>query len=196
LPARLKCGRCRKNQPQAKFSIKQLTDARSQVKNINKIITPPVCHDCNSQQKVEIECTMCNKTKGLEAFAKSQRAKPDTARCFKCVDDQLNDTPVNEEMYEQPENAFLAPDHSKGVYPEYWSSAASSTESSSNYVSPSFSVRIPLGDTDNHRVMTSGTLSTAVAPPSVTSVAVETAVSPCLKASSAPCPSTAPQTRA
>jgi hypothetical protein len=79
---------------------------------------------------------MCSKTKGLEDFAKSQRAKPDTARCFKCVDDQLNDTPVNEEMYEQPDAAFLPPDHSKGRYPEYWSSAASSTDTSSNYVSP------------------------------------------------------------
>jgi DNA repair protein RAD7 len=148
LPEKVRCGRCHKNLPQAKYSTKQLTDARWQVKNQGRIEKPINCHHCTGQQKVEVECIMCGKTKGLDEFAKSQRAKPDTAKCYKCIEIQLADAPVDEEKYEQPETAFMAPDHSKGVYPEYWSSAASSTDASSAYVSQ-FSVRITSGSSNN-----------------------------------------------
>jgi DNA repair protein RAD7 len=78
---------------------------------------------------------MCNKIKGLEAFAKSQRNKPDTAKCFECVEAQLAMEPVNEDRYEDLDKAFVTPDHSGGRYPEYFSSATSTTGSSSTFVS-------------------------------------------------------------
>jgi DNA repair protein RAD7 len=133
LPIKIKCGRCQKNLPQAKYSTKQLTDARWQIKNSAKIYKAINCQACTGQQKVEVECTMCGKTKGLEEFAKSQRAKPDTAKCFKCIEAQLADEAVDEDRYENLENAFLPADHSNGQYPEYFSSAT--TDTSSNYVS-------------------------------------------------------------
>jgi DNA repair protein RAD7 len=130
---KIKCGRCQKNLPQVKYSIKQLTDARWQIKNSGKMYKAINCQSCTGQQKVEIECTMCGKTKGLEDFAKSQRSKPDTAKCFKCVEAQLADEAFNEDRYEDLEKAFITPDHSKGQYPEYWSAAT--TDTSSTYVS-------------------------------------------------------------
>jgi DNA repair protein RAD7 len=133
LPTKIKCGRCHKNLPQAKYSVKQLTDARWQIKNSTKIYKAINCQGCTGQQKVEIECTMCGKTKGLEEFAKSQRSKPDTAKCFKCVEAQLADEPFNEDRYEDLEKAFITPDHSNGQYPKYFSSAT--TDTSSTYVS-------------------------------------------------------------
>jgi hypothetical protein len=139
---------------------------------------------------------MCGKTKGLEEFAKSQRAKPDTAKCFKCIEMQLADEPMNEEKYEQPDTAFVAPDHSKGIYPEYWSSAASSTDTSSTYVSAILcdqSLEAVL--TFTHRVKTTGTPSTATAGTSATSVVAETVVLLCLT-TSVPCLSTVPPMRA
>jgi DNA repair protein RAD7 len=76
---------------------------------------------------------MCGKTKGLEAFAKSQRSKPDTAKCFKCVEVQLADDAFDEDRYVDVEKAFLPADHFNGHYPEYFSSAT--TDTSSTYVS-------------------------------------------------------------
>jgi hypothetical protein len=133
LPAKIKCGRCQKNLPQVKFSMKQLTDARWQIKNSSKVYKPINCHNCTGQQVVEVECTMCGKTKGLEDFAKSQRRNPDTAKCFKCVEAQLANEAFDEEKYEDPDKAFAAPDHSNGQYPEYFSAAT--TDTSSFYVS-------------------------------------------------------------
>ncbi|KAF1829910.1 hypothetical protein BDW02DRAFT_592267 [Decorospora gaudefroyi] len=132
LPEKIKCNRCSKNLPQAKYSIKQLTDARWHVKNLGSIGTTVKCQSCTGgKQVVEVECTMCGKTKGVEQFAKSQRSKPDTAKCFKCVEIQLADEPVNDEIYERPDAAFITPDHSNGNMPEYWSSATSTTASAS-----------------------------------------------------------------
>jgi DNA repair protein RAD7 len=130
---KIKCGRCYKNLPQVKYSTKQLTDARKQIKDSGKILKAINCHSCTGQQKVEIECTMCGKTKGLEDFAKSQRSKPDTAKCFKCIEAQLADEAFDVDRYEDPDKAFVPPDHSQGRVPEYWSAAT--TDTSSTYVS-------------------------------------------------------------
>ncbi|KAF1940690.1 hypothetical protein EJ02DRAFT_349496 [Clathrospora elynae] len=133
LPKRIKCGRCFKNLPQAKYSIKQLTDARWQITNNGKFDKPINCQACTGQQIVELECVMCGKTQGLESFAKSQRNKPDTAKCFKCVEEQLSVNAIDEEKYEDGQKAFLPPEHSNGHFPEYFSSATSTTDSSSTY---------------------------------------------------------------
>ena len=55
---------------------------------------------CTGGQPVEIECSVCGITKGLEAFAKSQRKKIDTAECFKCTEKRLDVDPINEDVYE------------------------------------------------------------------------------------------------
>lgn len=74
---------------------------------------------------------MCGKTKGLDDFAAVQRKKPDTAKCFACTEDQVKDKPIMEDNYDDPTRAFVTPDHSDGNFPEYWSSATTSTDSSS-----------------------------------------------------------------
>lgn len=84
---------------------------------------------------VELECFMCNETKGLEEFAKAQRSKPDHAvkqplyaldfsganllsgqKCMKCMQEQLDMEPINERKYDDPE-AVVIPEH--GSYYDY-----------------------------------------------------------------------------
>lgn len=84
---------------------------------------------------------MCGKTKGLESFAKSQRRNPDTAKCFACVEGQLANEAFDEDKYEDPDKAFVTPDHSNGQYPEYFTAATSDT--SSSYVCIEFGLVIP-----------------------------------------------------
>jgi hypothetical protein len=79
VPSKIKCGRCHKNFPPTKYSTKQLTDLRYQLHHHGRQSTAINCVNCTGQQIVEIECTMCHKTKGLDEYAKSQRSKPDTA---------------------------------------------------------------------------------------------------------------------
>jgi len=81
IPDRIKCGRCEKNLPQARYSTKQLTDLRWQIKTNGRCTQPIICRRCTGEPLVEIECFMCHKTKGLEEFAKSQRCRPDHAVC-------------------------------------------------------------------------------------------------------------------
>lgn len=130
LPPKIKCGRCFKSFNQPNFSNKQLTDARYQVLKFGKINKAPNCQKCSGQQIVEIECTRCDKTKGLEEFAKSQIRKPDTAVCFKCTEVQLSQTAINDDLYDDNQLAFLPPESSAGNYPEYFSSANSTIGSS------------------------------------------------------------------
>jgi hypothetical protein len=107
---------------------------------------------CTGHQVVEIECTVCNKWKGLEDYAKSQRTKPDEAvslsvrpclqiplltpfqECFACVDDRLNQNPVSEDIY-------IGEDRTKAIAPAdedvatNWPSAFTSTVTGSDAVS-------------------------------------------------------------
>ena len=59
------------------FSVTQLNRARMAIKNGQRYNIK--CSSCNGQQIVEIECSFCGKTKGLEGFAKCQRSKSDSA---------------------------------------------------------------------------------------------------------------------
>ncbi|KAL5116011.1 UV-damaged DNA-binding protein rad7 [Pleosporales sp. CAS-2024a] len=129
LPPRIKCGRCDVGLPPAKYSTKQLTDLRFHFKtqgNYDKRIN---CQKCTGQPIVEIECIMCHKTKGILDFAKSQRTKPDDAKCYACIAKQVSREPVNHRAYEEGVN-FRTPDHSNGATPEYWTTAGSDMESS------------------------------------------------------------------
>lgn len=61
-----------------RFSEKQLNDARWQIEDRGRIHTPIKCRTCTGGSHIfEIECTMCNKTKGLEEFSKTQRKADD-----------------------------------------------------------------------------------------------------------------------
>ena len=59
-------------------------------------------------------------------------------KCFKCMDIQVKETAINEDKYEDLDKAFITPDHSSGVYPEYFSSATSMTGSFSTCVGKFF----------------------------------------------------------
>lgn len=128
LPDKIKCGRCQKSFGHAKYSTKQLTDARYMVKMQGRITTPINCTGCTSGvRKVELECVKCGKTKGMDDFAKSQRSVPDTATCYKCTEIHLDIEPVAEEY--DPDKAFVVPDHSGGVYPDYHYASTAATHS-------------------------------------------------------------------
>lgn len=128
LPPKVKCGRCQSHLAPARFSNKQLTDARYQIIKHGRIINLINCMKCTGQQIVELECTACGQTKGLEEFAKSQRNKPDTATCFKCTEIKVNYHAIDDSRYEDQDKAFLPADDSAGNVPEYWSSQQSATD--------------------------------------------------------------------
>lgn len=131
LPEKIKCDRCNKIMGQARYSEKQLTDYRWQIRQGNRNPRRPKCQKCaGGNHLVELECQTCHKTKGLEEFAKSQRAVPDDAQCFKCTDDQVSHKPYDEEKYEDASKPFVTPDSSNGIVPDYWSSSASTRDSS------------------------------------------------------------------
>ncbi|KAF2830254.1 hypothetical protein CC86DRAFT_379695 [Ophiobolus disseminans] len=127
LPEKVKCGRCNKSMGHARYSEKQLTDYRWQIKNGARPIKLPRCQKCaGGNQLVELECTMCHVTKGLGDFARTQRNVPDTAQCFQCTDIQVAHQPYSEERYADQTRPFVTADHSTdGVIPDYWSSSSS-----------------------------------------------------------------------
>lgn len=51
------------------------------------------CKTCTPGQTTELHCYICDKTYGLDKFAKNQRKDPDKARCTKCVDKVLETEP-------------------------------------------------------------------------------------------------------
>ena len=132
---RLKCNRCNKYKGHTGFSTKQLTDVRAAVKDKGQSANYNIkCMPCTGLQPVEIECTVCCVTKGLEAFAKSQRRRPDIAECFQCTEKRLDVAPYDEQQYvaENRSNAFSAPDES-GFQPTIFDvSTPSDTVSYSN----------------------------------------------------------------
>jgi DNA repair protein RAD7 len=149
VPPKIKCGRCHKNFPNTKYSTKQLTDLRYQIHHVGRMTTAINCKNCTGQQIVEIECTMCHKTKGITEFAKSQKSKPDTAvritllngllilmsrqKCYTCIDDQLAREAVDGDRYEgDHKRLFVTPDSHNGYTPDYWSSADSTAGSSAS----------------------------------------------------------------
>ncbi|KAF2116564.1 Stc1 domain-containing protein [Lophiotrema nucula] len=121
LPAKLKCDRCEYYYGPQSYSEIQLNTARAALKNGGTRATYKIkCRRCTGGQPVEVPCKMCGQTKGLEEFAKSQRAKPDNAECMACVEKRLALEAVNEDDYEDPRRAFRPLDHSGGNIPQYW----------------------------------------------------------------------------
>lgn len=50
-------------------------------------------------------------------------------KCYKCVQEQVETKPFNEDRYENEKKPFITADHSDGKYPEYWSSENSQAPS-------------------------------------------------------------------
>ncbi|KAF2190664.1 hypothetical protein K469DRAFT_747109 [Zopfia rhizophila CBS 207.26] len=133
LPDKIKCNRCSKWRAQASFSTKQLMDAKYKIAEKGANAQYKInCRNCTGQQLVEIECIWCHETKGLEEFAKTQRTKPDNAKCMACMEVQLELEAVEAEKYEDPRDAYVPIDNSGRNYPEYWgqSSMTGSTAAS------------------------------------------------------------------
>ncbi|KAF2634989.1 hypothetical protein P280DRAFT_474087 [Massarina eburnea CBS 473.64] len=109
LPPKIKCGRCSKWLGHAQYSVKQLCDARRAIKSSGHNAQYSInCQGCSGNgQVVELTCCFCRRTKGLEDFAKSQRKKPDSAKCFDCVNDQLDQDAINEDVYESDDRSKL-----------------------------------------------------------------------------------------
>ncbi|KAI8934486.1 hypothetical protein NX059_008188 [Plenodomus lindquistii] len=121
LPQKIKCGRCEKNLSPPNYSTKQLTDARYQIQQYGRIVKPIICKKCSGQQIVELTCSgPCGRTQGLEAFAKSQRSKPEDATCFDCMESKLALHAVDTTRYDDPDKAFLPKDTSDGKAPDYY----------------------------------------------------------------------------
>lgn len=164
LPLRLKCDMCERNYNAANFSQKQLTDVRYQISTMGKITKNPKCFKCTGHQLVELECYMCHKTKGLEAFAKSQRSNPEEAvsiqrhfssntdtpnkRCYACTEIQLAREPVHETTYDDPKNAFVRTEDPNGNYYDYFASSNSIYENASSVVSAMQSLFTYLADSE------------------------------------------------
>ncbi|KAF2708266.1 hypothetical protein K504DRAFT_491945 [Pleomassaria siparia CBS 279.74] len=117
LPQKLKCCRCEKHKNPPNFSETQLNHARMAMRN--RIQYSVKCNQCNGSRIMEIKCTSCLDTKGLEEFAKSQRNKPDSAICFECTEIQLATEAVEPERYDNHRDAFQ-PSENDERWPEYW----------------------------------------------------------------------------
>ncbi|WEW57237.1 hypothetical protein PRK78_002702 [Emydomyces testavorans] len=97
----VKCKVCKKIRSQNAFSKRQLEELR---KAMLKCGTTGLdgpgyagCRNCISHQTVELTCCVCDKTKPLEYFSKTQRRDPDNARCTNCVQGLLDAEPVAED---------------------------------------------------------------------------------------------------
>lgn len=69
--------------PSDHFSTKQLDILQKKLRDsprFDPLKMPLIsCSSCTAQQVVELECTECDKTMGLDKFYKAQRKTPDTA---------------------------------------------------------------------------------------------------------------------
>ncbi|KAF2199343.1 hypothetical protein GQ43DRAFT_473713 [Delitschia confertaspora ATCC 74209] len=130
LPDKVRCCRCLKWKAQTNFSHKQLNDAKYTI--LNGGLNAPFnikCRTCAGGPLTEVECFMCSETKGIEEFAKSQRCKPDHAKCMACVEKQLELEPIQEDKYDDPRGAYRAPEWNGEPYPDYWNPASISASS-------------------------------------------------------------------
>ncbi|KAF2689110.1 hypothetical protein K458DRAFT_383773 [Lentithecium fluviatile CBS 122367] len=132
LPEKIKCDRCRHFKSQKNFSNRSLHDARRAIQQHGPHAKYKInCQQCTGRQIVELRCSMCNKTKGLEDFAKSQRAKLSDAECYACVEARLAQDAVNEEVYDgdDPSKAFTPTESVSGNFPSVWDTTTTATES-------------------------------------------------------------------
>jgi hypothetical protein len=90
VPEKVKCKACKKVRPNQSYSNKQLQDLRQHLYTTGalSLASPGVvkCRGCVGGQTSELMCIICDETKGLDDFAKTQRRTPDEAVCshFNC----------------------------------------------------------------------------------------------------------------
>ena len=80
---RIKCDRCKKWKGTTNYSNRQLDELR---KRLSKLRGSEIadamtanCRACNGGSVVELQCSKCDKIKGLDDFTKTQRANGDNA---------------------------------------------------------------------------------------------------------------------
>ncbi|OJJ32436.1 hypothetical protein ASPWEDRAFT_44552 [Aspergillus wentii DTO 134E9] len=100
--SRVKCDTCKKVRMQSAFSKRQLDSLRNAIvlKGTKALAISghgAKCRQCVGGQTVELKCCICDKIKGLDEFAKSQRQNRDSARCLNCVQNHAEADPVLEE---------------------------------------------------------------------------------------------------
>ncbi|KAJ9664883.1 hypothetical protein H2201_004935 [Coniosporium apollinis] len=102
LPDKIKCNRCHRNKAPGNYSNKQLAPLRYNIaksgRNGSISSHQLTCRMCTGAQVTELHCYMCGKDKGLEAFAKQQRRRPDHAKCWDCMNEQLALEPEGDDV--------------------------------------------------------------------------------------------------
>lgn len=127
------------------YSENQKSIVRWQIKNNVRDRKPVFCQKCSGQHIDELLCVVCDKWKGLEDYDRAQRKNTDSAvcqaplyrqhkltlhqRCQACTYKLVTHKPVNQEVYENENNAFRTPDSSNGVQPDYWTHSNSDVNS-------------------------------------------------------------------
>lgn len=131
LPPKLKCDRCDKWKGTIEgFSQTQRDKAKYELMRNGMTARYTVtCTRCVGPL-TEIECSVCGEVKGITSFARSQRTKPDQAKCYKCVERRLELDAINEDVYEQDLTKAQVPlDSSAGRMPDYFDSTTQSAQS-------------------------------------------------------------------
>ncbi|KAF7189709.1 hypothetical protein HII31_08816 [Pseudocercospora fuligena] len=97
----IKCNRCnivKKVTAFAKNRIPDLQAAASKRSGFNATKTGVItCMQCNPQQVTELTCYLCDETKPLAGFPKTQRRTPDEAMCWVCKEERANFEPGAED---------------------------------------------------------------------------------------------------
>ncbi|TKA32906.1 hypothetical protein B0A50_01132 [Salinomyces thailandicus] len=108
LPPKIKCVRCDKVKASTAFSKKQQSELKMKIHKdgaFNAVaIKYIVCIGCTGGQVVELECRMCGITKGLDKFSKNQRRARDNAKCWKCMEEQVNAEPAEPGAYDSEDS--------------------------------------------------------------------------------------------
>ncbi|PYH75460.1 hypothetical protein BO82DRAFT_396829 [Aspergillus uvarum CBS 121591] len=100
LREQVKCASCKKYRTVASYSKRQQEIIRHAIVLRGKRAADggceARCRQCIGGCIVELQCSICDKTKTLEHFAKNQRGDRDTARCLNCVQNALEVEPMPE----------------------------------------------------------------------------------------------------
>ncbi|KAI5852420.1 Stc1 domain-containing protein, partial [Morchella snyderi] len=103
-PSLIRCAICKKPKSRDEFSKRQLLKFTAYNKGGRTMHA--TCSQCTANQNYELKCCVCDKVKGLDLFAKSQRKDPDNARCTKCVDNDNKPTAWSSAAGEDDEDEF------------------------------------------------------------------------------------------
>ncbi|MCJ1407965.1 hypothetical protein MMC19_002037 [Ptychographa xylographoides] len=125
IPDKIRCLSCDKLKGPNQFSNKQLSDLRFKI--LRSGLTPATakayikCRFCTGAQVTELTCIVCDESKSLGEFMKTQRRDPDNARCQDCVVAQTTMLPGIEDIEDDDDS-----DDSN----EYWHGEPSTTTES------------------------------------------------------------------